>query len=43
MAYPNQENCESCGKSIPALPEDATWEEMLCNYCYELEEENSEE
>lgn len=32
--------CIECGITIPELPEDATYEEMLCNQCYkEYEDE----
>jgi len=27
--------CPSCGITVPEMPEDATYEEMLCNFCYE--------
>jgi len=38
MAYKNQEKCPSCGISVTAMPEDASYEEMLCNLCYEKQE-----
>lgn len=27
--------CPNCGISVPDVPEDATEDEKLCNYCYE--------
>ena len=30
--------CIDCGMTIPEMPEDATREEMLCDKCYEEEE-----
>ena len=43
MAYDNQIKCPLCGISIPAMPEDATFDELLCNACYarQVEEEES--
>ena len=38
MAYINQEKCPDCGISIPAQPEDATYDERLCNACYTSKE-----
>jgi len=34
--------CIECGKSIPDVPEDACYEELLCNECYERLENNGE-
>ena len=32
--------CPGCQMTVPEMPEDAKYEEMLCNLCYEkLEEE----
>jgi hypothetical protein len=31
--------CIKCGISIPELPEGATYEEMLCDLCYQIKEE----
>ena len=30
--------CVECGTSIPELPEDTSYSEMLCNRCYEIYE-----
>lgn len=30
--------CIECGITITELPEDATYEEMLCNECYDINE-----
>lgn len=30
-----REKCPSCGLPGPAMPEDAKWDEKLCNSCYE--------
>lgn len=35
MAYENQEKCPRCGISIPKMPEDAAYEEKLCNGCHD--------
>lgn len=34
MAYENQIKCIKCGKSIPPQPEDASYEELLCDACH---------
>jgi hypothetical protein len=31
-------NCPGCGIKVGEFPEDAVYEETLCNQCYELEE-----
>lgn len=38
MAYPNQDKCSDCSKSIPQLPEDASHEERLCDECHAIHE-----
>ena len=30
--------CPGCGIPVPDVPEDATYDETLCNKCYEEEE-----
>lgn len=34
MGYPNGERCVRCSMPIPAMPEDAAYEELLCDRCY---------
>lgn len=36
--------CDRCGITIPELPEDASYEEKLCDRCYEeyIKEEKKE-
>ena len=31
--------CDSCGITIPEMPEDASYEELLCDQYYEMEQE----
>jgi hypothetical protein len=31
-----KEKCPECGISIPKMPEDATYEERLCNECFDI-------
>jgi len=31
--------CENCGAGIPEMPEDATSDELVCDRCYEDDEE----
>lgn len=35
--------CIECGITIPEMPEDASYEEMLCNQCYEVFEKELED
>ena len=42
MAYDAQIRCIHCGKAIPEMPEDATFEELLCDLCYSEYEERIE-
>ena len=35
MAYQNQIKCIECGKSIPPMPEETTYGELLCDSCYD--------
>ncbi len=36
--------CPECGVSVPDVPEDSSYEELLCNRCYELNnDEDSQE
>jgi hypothetical protein len=36
--------CDNCGITIPELPEDASYDEMLCDTCYRIliEKEDTE-
>lgn len=33
MAYENQIKCTNCGIPIPPMPEDATIDELMCDFC----------
>lgn len=35
MAYDNQDKCLECGKPILPMPEDADYEELICDFCYD--------
>ncbi len=41
MAYPQQDKCTECTRSIPKLPQDASADERLCDDCLG-EKESSE-
>jgi hypothetical protein len=42
MGYPNKERCIKCSRPIPDLPEDACYEELLCDSCLDHEDEEEE-
>jgi NMD protein affecting ribosome stability and mRNA decay len=33
-ALEERQRCHECGIPIPAMPEDATYDELLCESCY---------
>ncbi len=35
------QKCEGCGIPIPDMPEDASWEELLCDTCLDGYEEDT--
>ena len=43
MANENRDKCPECGIPVPDMPEDATYEEKLCDKCYEKNYETYEE